>query len=242
MGINCSYAVEQSKILVIPVDNRSKVLSINVYPELLQVVSSDAVDAIGNTGDLTAVNIVTIDKAIDSASLRKGYNRFLEDYKNYYIIDSLFLRKLALLTGANKILLISGGFDTQKKFMKRNFIDEFKPSYNLILSYTMIEAANANTLWQKYYSKDFTANNFSVPSQFMGENVIFAQKIRAFSKKTAKNAANSIANLDNPQFTGKTVNGKLVPLDSENSYTTKDGNLTKDGHFSLLGFIKNKIK
>jgi len=250
MGINCSYAAQESKILVIPVDNRSKVLSVNIYPDLLNVVSADAVDAIGTIDGLSTVNIETIDKTIDSASLRKGYNRFLEDYKNYYTIDSLFLRKLALLTGTNKILLISGGFDTQKTFTKRNFfsyiqipgIKSFTPSYKLVLSCTMIEAANGSTIWQKNYSKDFAANNFSVPSQFMGENVIFAQKIRTFSKKTAKKAAKNIADLEINQLDNKAVNGKLVPLGSDNSYTTRDGNLTKDGHFSFLGFIKNKIR
>ncbi len=251
MGINCSYAAQESKILVIPVDNRSKVLSVNIYPDLLNVVSSDVVDAIGTTDGLSAVNIETIDKTISSASLRKGYNRFLEDYKNYYIIDSLFLRKLALLTGVNKILLVSGGFDTQNTFTKRKSllsvlqfpgINTFEPSYKLVLNYTMIDAARGNTILEDTYQQDFAADNFSVPSQFMGENVIFAQKIKAFSKKTAKNAANSIANSDNPQFNSKAVNGKLVPLGSDNSNTTRDGNLTKDGHFSFLDFIKNKIK
>jgi hypothetical protein len=219
-----SQAFEASKILVIPIDNRSKGLSINIYPDLLNVVSSDAFDAIETIDNLSAVNTAMVDKEFRNPSLKKEYNRFLEDYRNYYIIDDGFLRKFAHLCGINKILLISGGFDTQKAFMKRNLlsyieipgIKSLAPSYKLVLSYTMIDAVSGSTIWQKSYSKDFAITNLSVPSQFMGENVIFAQKIRAFSQKASQKAANKILSFDLAKSNSKEVSGKLKQFNNKN--------------------------
>ncbi|HBH18430.1 MAG TPA: hypothetical protein DDX14_05750, partial [Cyanobacteria bacterium UBA9579] len=238
---NPVFAQKVEKLAVFPVDVPVQGTSITLYPNVLQLISSDIVNTLSKSSYLNVIDLSSSESLIESAGLKKKYNKLLYDYKTTYSINNDTSALIAKKMGANKILFVSGGFDIQSQLMDRGLLYKLDiptgqpliPHYRLNILLTLLDPESGIIIWEDTYSKNFKASNFPLPSQYFSENVVSTEKIKKFSYELAQKVNLKMENtFASSQYTE--VNSNIVS--TKDNITTEDiqptdGPMTKDGHF-----------
>lgn len=238
---NPVFAQKVEKLAVFPVDVPVQGTSITLYPNVLQLISSDIVNALSKASYLNVIDLSSSENLIESSGLKKKYNKLLYDYKTTYSINNDTSALIAKKMGANKILFVSGGFDLQSHIMDRGLLYKLDiptgqpliPRYRLNVVLALFDPESGIIIWEDTYSKNFKASNFPLPSQYFSENVVSTEKIKKFSYELSQKVNLKMENtFASSQYTE--VNSSIISTNNntitEDTQPT-DGPMTKDGHF-----------
>jgi len=239
-----TFASNAHKIAVFPVDVAVYGSSISIYPGSIKMIAGDVFNELWKVSKINHIdNISTID-TLAGTGLDKEYTKFLKNYKSSYTLDYPTLSKIATKLGVNKIILISGGFDTQQVELKRTWgyncfkslpgaglagtlipwATDVTPYYQFNVMVALVDTQSGTKLWEKTYSEYFKTNDLGIPTQYFGENVIPVKDLKAFSLKVSNEIAKNITEqILSDQYTN--VNSKIISPDINyrESYPAKDG-------------------
>jgi len=236
---NPVFAQKIEKLTVFPVDVPVQGTSITLYPNILQLISSDIVNALSKSPYLNVIDLNSSENIIKSSGLQKKYQKLLYDYKTTYNIDNDSCSLIAKKMGASKILFVSGGFDLQSQIMDRSLLYKLDiptgkplvPHYRLNVTLTLFDPQTGIIVWEETYNKNFRTADFPLPSQYFTENVVSVEKIKRFSYELSDKVALKMANIfgvseytevnSNIISTKNNINGNIQPT---------DGQMTKEGH------------
>ncbi|MFH0702461.1 MAG: hypothetical protein V2B14_02845 [bacterium] len=236
----CSvYSIEQiEKIAVFPVNIPQKGAGLNIYPDTLNLISNDIINSLNKTPNLSVLDLNSTENLIKSLGLDKDYQKLLQEYKDSYKLNYNSCALIANKIGVNKILFVSGGFDTQKLMLKRNLLYKLDipggaplvPSYKLNIALTLIDPQSGIIIWENTYKKNLNMENFSIPSQYFGENIIPVEKIKNFSHKISAEVSKKLVNI---LKTSEHIESHITGNNFVNfipKIETMDGLMTKEGH------------
>ena len=228
MITSSAMAQEVPPIIIFPVDVQTMGSSYNIYPNTLNLISGDIYNAFAKKGISVEYPLET-DKKINNLLLVSHYNRLLQDFKNYQLVNYQECRLLAQKIGASKVILVSGGYDAQGNILKERHLlgyfdwltyKDFTSTYKLNITVTLIDPYGEKVISEKNFSKEIPADNFASPSQYFGENVVPIKEIKTFS--------NTIAYRTVFDYKNVSTKSKVTKIN------TTDGYMTTDGHFNSM--------
>lgn len=236
-----SYAAsDKQKIAIFPIDKSIAPAGLMPFPNAISLISNDLENKLSKNPDFKIIDIKNSDSIIKNKGLYSKYRQMLLDYKNSFILDYDTLGIISDKLGADKILIISGGFDMQTVFLKRGWLNRLEipetniitPTYRLNTTLTLIDAQTGLVIWEKIYKKDLDAKYYTAPSPAFGENVMATQQLKSFSKWVAFEADAELRFiLSRSKYTqvhSEIIETQSTDIDSDNA--SKDGIMTKDGH------------
>lgn len=231
-------AVTHQNIAVIPVDISMTGDIQSIYTQTLGLISEDISNSLNKSGKLSSPHLKYLEDKIKNNKLEPLLNEFLQNYKNRYLVDYKSLQLIAEALEADKILLISGDFDTKQFIMKPNLAYELnvpevsvlKPSYRIHTSATFIDPKKQIILWEKLFKKDFKVSNFDVPSISFANNIIPVNEIKKFSREISPKIVRNIF-YTLPISRIQAVKSTTISTQGLTSKSKiKDGVTTTDGH------------
>lgn len=231
---SCVFSQGSQQVAIFPVDVQTRGSSYNIYPNTLNLISADIYNVFSRK-KISIESPIETDKKINQLFLNTKYYNFMKDFKNYQSINFQECKSLAQRIGASKIIMVTGGFDSQSNLLKPKLFDswdifsgkDFASYYKLNISIILVDPYGEKIIAEKNFSKDIPADNFACPSQSFAENVVPLREIKKFSTKIA-----SAVSIDfNEYLTSIAINPIL----------TKDGAMTKDGHFSSVKDSFDKV-
>jgi len=250
-------ASQPEKLAIFPVNVPSSGSSLNIFPNTLNLVSTDIANLLSKNHVVSVLDINASEDSIRAMGLIKDYRKLLADFKNTYSIDYDTCALIARKLGVNKILFVSGGFDIQESILKRGRFynmdipgaSPLAPSYRLNILVSLVDPQSGIIIWENTYGKDFNVSNFPIPSQYFGENIISVKKIKKYSQDLADKVCVKLAEIF-VQSEVTSVNSSVVSTSNRviNDQLPRDGIMTRDGHsYStntdyLLINRKNKFK
>lgn len=250
--INPVFAQKTEKIAVFPVDVAVQGSSITLYPNILNLISSDVINALSKKSYLNMIDLNSTENLIKSHGLQKKYQKLLLEYKSSYTLDYDNCALIAKKIGASKILLVSGGFDLQKFMMERGFLYKLDiptsqpliPTYRLNITFTLIDPDSGIILWEDTYKKNFKADDFPLPSQLFTENIVSVEKIKKFSYELSEMVSLKMTDIFMSSAYTE-INSNIITTKTDiidNGIISKDGITTKDGHSSSTNqdYLLNK--
>lgn len=225
--ISCVYSQEVLPVVILPVDVQTRGSSYNIYPNTLSLISGDIYNSLSRK-NISIESPMETDKKINRLLLNNKYYKLMQDFKNYQLINFKECRILAQKIGASRIIIVSGGFDAQGSLLKEklfNFWDifsskDFDSYYKLNVSVMLVDPYEEKVIAEKNFTDEIPSANFACPSQSFAENVVPIREIKKFSNKIASSIA---------------IDFKEALTDIKvNQILTKDGAMTKDGHFNSV--------
>jgi hypothetical protein len=158
-----AYAVRTSRLLVSPVDIPTAQSSYGVYPNTVNLIANDIINSLNQNYDVPDLNFSK--ELIKSYRLEKDYKNFMMQYRDNRILDYEICNKIHDRLGIDKILLVSGGYDTQNMFLRRSD------------SYRATEVSSMVFPFMRIFSKDMIFAGFpffvsSLHSNFNDKDLI----------------------------------------------------------------------
>ncbi|MDD3012274.1 MAG: hypothetical protein PHC34_01040 [Candidatus Gastranaerophilales bacterium] len=237
--IHAACANSTDKIAVFPVDIASQGANISVYPVTIGMIANDLANSLTTRYNINTIDISSSRNLIKSAGLTNTYRKMIENFQNTYTIDYNSCQIIADKIGANKILLVSGGYDIQNMILEPGNLTALsipglqtvKPSYKLYIMLTLIDPQSGTVLWENTYKKNITGATMPTPSIYFGDNVSQTNKVKSFSYEISKKASATLAGtLLQSGYTQ--VNSHIISTSDQNFQNKpKDGITTMDGHF-----------
>lgn len=229
--------VAHQNIAVIPVDVSIAGDVQSIYTNTLSLISEDISNRLNKSNQLTSPHLAFIEEKIKMNNLEPTLKKFMSNYKNRYMVDYDSLKTLAETLNVDKILLISGDFDTRHFLLKPNLaydlnvpeVSVLKPSYRIHTTATFIDPIKQLILWEKVFVKDFKVANFDVPSIKFANNVIPVNEIKSFSREISPKIVRNIF-LTLPASRIQTVKQNIISTQTLNHSKLKDDTMTTDGH------------
>ena len=250
-----TFAAQIKKIAVFPVDVHTEGSSFSIYSDTISLIANDIINSL-NSKNLTTTDLNSTENALRAKGLYKSYKKMLTDYKNSYTLDYDACSLIAKELGVDRILFVSGGFDTQNAVLKRNLLFSLDipgtksiiPMYKLQITLTLIDPQSGIVVWENTYNKDFAIENFAIPSQYLGSNVVPIEKIKKFSSQISAKASDKIVEiLAKSEVTE--VNSNITSTKNNSTYneikdesTTRDGHLYSNDNDSVINNKKNTYK
>lgn len=234
-------AKELKKIAVFPVNTEMQGSSYDIYPNILTLISSDLVNSL-NKNYLKAYDLSSSEDLIKANKLAKTYNNFIKEYKTSYTFDYDSIALIAKKIGASKILLVSGGVDSQNDFLKSSRLSLFSipglqtlsPSHRVTIMLSLIVTQSGLIEWEKTYNGKIRVSSNGVPSPNLDENLVSVEDIKKFSRNLGNKASKQITKVITNQ--NLSVESSIIPAKIEekkeeavSKTDSKDGNMTKDG-------------
>ena len=248
---NSVLAAAIEKMAVFPVNVTTAGSMYSIYPDTLNLIAGDIVNTLTKDKIVSVIDLESSEEQIKLLKIEKQYKKLLVNYKNSYTLDYNLCALIANKLGISKMLLVSGGFDLQDKFLKRSLLYKLDipgaapmiSSYRLNISLALIDTQSGLIEWEDTYKKDINISNFNGPSQYFGENVVPIEKIKDFSRFVSSMASGRIGEL---MLASASMDVKSSIV-TQNSKTT-DGSMTTDGHLNsssgdyALNFRKKNYK
>lgn len=216
---NASYT-----IAILPIKNDIY----GVYNDNLNFVANELTNQLRNINGIRTLNVLN--------SLRKlkprQYERHLTSIKNNYNAseypDPDDLSVIAQVLDADKIILVSGGFNTEKDMLKKSILTYdaiwVVPKYEYNTFVSMFDPFSGNLEWRESFHAKFPFKDALMPAINTSSNPLFYKKFRQFTDKVALNVTK---NLQKYFYTTETstVDVKIIKQKPE----ATDGDLTTDG-------------
>jgi len=233
-----AWADNTDKVAVFPVNSAVYGGNISIYPVAIGMIANDIANSLTTRHNINTIDGYSSQKLIKSAGLTSIYRKITENFQNTYTIDYNSCQIIADKIGANKLLLVSGGYDIQNMilepekltFLSISGLQTVKPSYTLYIMLTLIDPQSGTVIWENTYKKSITSATTPAPSIYFGDNVFQTDKIKNFSYELSQKASSTIAGII--LHSGYTqVNGNIISTTGQNINKPKDGITTMDGHF-----------
>lgn len=237
---NFAYAENSLKVAVFPVDLSSQGSNVSIYPVTIGMISNDLANSLTMKYNIPVISSSIAQNKIKAAGLTPTYRKMIENFQSTYTIDYNSCQLIAKKLGANRILLVSGGYDIQNMLLEPDRITSLsipglqtiRPSYVMHIMLTLIDPQSGTVIWENTYKKNIVNATFPNPSVYFGDNVAQTEKVKEFSYEISQKASVTLANiLLESGFTE--VKSEIISTspDQNNENKLKDGITTMDGHF-----------
>jgi len=232
-----AWAVNSDKIAIFPIDIAVYGGNVSIYPVTIGVIANDLANSLTARYNINTLDSSASQNLIKSAGLTNTYRKMIENFQNKYTIDYNSCQLIADKIGANKILLVSGGYDMQNMILEPGKLtvlsipglQTVKPSYKLYIMLTLIDPQSGTVIWENTYKKNITGATMPSPSIYFGDNVFQTEKVKTFSYEISKKASATLASII-LQSGYTQVNSRIISTQNINN-KPKDGITTMDGHF-----------
>ena len=204
-----SIAVEEKKsIAVFTLDVPVGSSSYSIYANSANMFSADLVNSLQNYKDVNVMDIATSENIIKATNTKNIYEKMIKEYKHNYTVDYDKAEKISSVLGVDYIVFVSGGFDTQRDFLKSNWkyrcqwiwANPVKPSALLNINIALIDVKNRHYSFEENIKKDISIDNFNEPSQNFAENFVPVAQIKKFTKPNAQKIAQKIHSVIYPDL------------------------------------------
>lgn len=224
--------VNNYTIAIIPI----KPNTFGIYQDNLNYVSSCLVEDLNKIRGLQALNVLHTTRVLKQPYLEKHLTSIRKNYDQSQYPDPDDLAILAQALRADKIILVSGGFDVEKDIVSRGLNSKLmwfndyiiQPRYDYNVYIRMFDPLTGNLDWQKVFFKRFAYKNFFISGENTGINPGFQRVFNRFTQEIALKSSEEL------QLYFYGVESSTVSVEILNSSGKKieatDGTMTKDGH------------
>lgn len=222
-------------IAIIPITSRPR----GIYGDNTNFVANQLVTQLRQMPQIQTLNVLNSLRVIKNSSASKNFTSILNSVNLSYDPDPDDVYKIAEVLNADKVILVSGGFDTQSGYLYRspksrlNWFNKYiiKPEYRYRVQIRMYDPVSGNIVWSKSFFKGFQARNFDISSDYMSENPQF---IETFNMYCQQISVEIIKDLSKYFYQGETstVKSKILNVPGQTGEAT-EGAVTKDGQLIL---------
>lgn len=229
------YGLTQSNkhiIAILPVRNQIK----DIYANCVNNVANHLAHKIRQIKGIETLNVLNSMRKINLSDSRVHFDNISRAYQVSDFPDPDDLYKVAQILNADKIILVSGGFDTQKEMFYRSFKSHLnifnnypiKPEYLYTAYISMYDPVTGEMEWSQQYKKKFIFKDFSIAAADTSTNPGFAG---VFDKYASEMTTLAQKELDHYFYQAEisTVSSKLL-MNRGESVKATEGDKTTDGH------------
>lgn len=240
-GIDYSERPHQSvTIAIIPIKPPNNV----IYEDSVNYVAYQLFNSLGSVQGIHPLNISHTLRKLNNFELKRYYNRLIKDYRVSSFPDFYNLEKIAAALNADKIMIVTGGFNTQSNMMTRgvksrmNVFNRYivKPRYDYNLYIYMFDPLTATIDWQGHYHKQFLFRKITLDLTNTTLNPQFQENFNKFSVKVNTQVSKSLEE----HFYGyqtSDVTAKIIKNPPQGKAQATEGAMTTDGQ----PFISPKV-
>jgi len=206
-----------------------------VYYDTTRYVANQLSDILRRIPNVQTLNISSTSRYLKDADINKQYNYLIDTLSLSDNPDPENLSKIAEKIGANKIIIVSSFFDTQRDIMTKGVTSHFnifdrriiRPRYDYTVYIKMYDPSSGVLEWSQNFNTTFNIDEFYLATQKMTDNPMFLQTFNKFAVNISDQAF-----LDLQKYLYGTqivsVTGQIILDNGKNQAT--DGDMTMDGH------------
>ncbi|MEW5820970.1 MAG: hypothetical protein AB1782_12330, partial [Cyanobacteriota bacterium] len=210
----------------------------SIYNDNLNYVSGVLANDLRQIPGIQTLNTLQSMRTLKRRENVKYFDSLKKSYNDGQFPDPDDLLKIAYLLDADKIVLVTGGFDTQEHLLHRGFKSQLnrfnkiiiKPTYIYNVYISMFDPVTGTMEWSTEYHKDFLLRDFYISAENMSSNPSF---LRLFGKFTSVMSVKTRESLQEHfyQVQMSTVSTKILSAPA-NKVEATEGAVTTDGHFN----------
>jgi hypothetical protein len=183
-------------IAILPV----RAVMADLFSDSLGLLGNQLGNKLRQNRNIETLNVLSSIRRLKNSSARDNYMQLSKDYQLSDFPDPDDLYQIAKVLNADKIILISGGFDTQRSLLRKNIKAHFNifskvsinPRYEYTAIFAMFDPVSGEMEWQEVFNHGFSAKNVTNVSNAFGVNPYFLKKFNEFSAKTSEEAKLSL--------------------------------------------------
>lgn len=222
-------------IAIIPIKPSTNV----IYQDTVNYVSYQLFDTLRKIPGVNPLNVSHTLKKLNNFELKPSYTRLLRDYRDSSFPDYDNLTKISTALNADKIMIVTGGFNVQSNMMTRgvksrmNIFNRYiiKPRYDYNLYIYMFDPITGGIDWQDHFHKQFLFRKLTLDVTNTTFNPEFQQLFNVFNTKVNTEVAEGLIEYFYGYQTSD-VTAKIIKNMEEKIQAT-DGEVTTDGQPSL---------
>ena len=240
-----SGRISQNKILVLALDDNFSNTYISSYSASLNVIANDIINLTNESPSLRAMPLDDLYYKIKQNRLEPEIKKVIYTMKAKGIIDYRTLATICNILGTDKVLLISGDFNTFKFMIQPHPINSLdikppaiiQPAYSINTFISLVDPYKQSVLWKKNFTKKFTS---TIPQPDFEHNTVTIGEINRFSNNVSKRVVENVSLvLIQPQV----ITSVKSTVIKTNSIQPKEGVMTTEGHsFSTNNKFVKPIK
>ena len=206
----------------------------SVYYDTTSYIANQLSDMLRRIPNVQTLNVSSSSRYLKDGTIIKQYNYLMDTLSVSDNPDPENLTKIAQKLGANKIIIVSSFFDTQKDLLTKGVSSHFnifdrrkiRPRFDYTVYIKMYDPSSGILEWSQTYNTSFNLDNFYLTTQKMSDNPMFQQEFNKFSVNVSNQSFLSFQNyLYGSQIV--TVTGQIL-ADKNNNQAT-EGVMTTDG-------------
>lgn len=200
----------------------------SIYNDNLNFVANELTNDLRKIKGLNTLNVLNSLRKLKPRQYERHLTSISQNYNASELPDPDDLSIIAHVLDADKIILVSGGFNVEKDMLKKKFLAYdatwVVPKYDYNVFVSMFDPLTGNLEWQQTFQTQFPFNDALLPTISMSSNPLFLKNFKQFSDEVALVVTESLQNYFYTTETS-TVDVKLLKQKPE----ATDGALTTDG-------------
>lgn len=221
------------KILVLALDDNFCNSYISSYSASLNTVAEDIVNLTNDTTPLRAMPLDDLNYKIRQNRLEPEIKKIIYLRKAKGIIDFRTLATICNILGTDKVILISGDFNTFKFLIEPHPVNSLditppqilKPAYTINAFVSLVDPYKQAVLWDKNFTKKFTT---VMPQTDFEHNAVTIGELNRFSGNIARKVVENTSLILIPPQAVTSVQSNIIK--TNNIQQPKEGVTTTDGH------------
>lgn len=235
----------QNKILVLALDDNFNTAFISSYSASLNIIADDIVNLMNESSSLSAIPLDDLSYKIKQNRLEPEIKKIIYALKSKGIIDYRTLATICNILGTDKVILISGDFNTFKFLIEPHPIGSLdiippqilKPAYSINTLISLVDPYKHSVLWRKNFTKKFTP---TLTQPDFEHNTVTINEISRFSTHVSKKVVENVSLVLIGPAVITSVHSSVIQT---NNIQPKEGVMTTDGHsFSTNNKFVKPIK
>ncbi len=240
-----SNRTAQHKILVLALDDNFCNSYISSYSASLNIIANDIINLTNENSSLRAIPLDDLSYKIKQNRLEPEIKKVIYAMKAKGIIDYRTLATICNILGTDKVILISGDFNTFKFIIQPHPVNSLdltppqilQPAYSVNAFISLIDPYKQSILWDKNFTKKFTT---TVPQPDFEHNNVTIRDLNRFSTNISKRVVENVSLILIKPAAITSVQSNVIKT---NNNQPKEGAMTTDGHsFSTNNKFVKPIK
>jgi hypothetical protein len=222
---------KQHIIAVLPVDLEIR----DIYGDSTRYAANQFADQIRKIPGIESLNVLSSIRKIYQSDARLNYKSISEAIRESTFPDPSDLYKVAQTLNADRIILVSGGFDTQKDLLYRSIGSYFnifnnykiKPEYKYKLYISLYDPVSGNLEWSQTYQKKFIFRDFYLAAPTMSTNPsftgIFNKYLTKITTDTGEKLYHHFYNVETTTVQSEIITNTGITGEAKDGVMTTDG-------------------
>lgn len=199
-----------------------------VYNDSINLLANELSNQLRNIPGVQTLNIPNSLRKLTPGNYQRHFTSIKKDFNNSEFPDPNDLSVVAQALNADKIILVSGGLNTENGMLRKQLLAYdaiwVVPKYEYTAFINMFDPITGDLEWQQTFQTKIPFKNALIPSVHISSNPLLDKDFRNFSKNISLKASES---LQKYFYTTETSTVKVKLLDKKSTAT--DGDLTTDG-------------